>query len=249
MAMLPVLSIQDCISYPPYMTVVDKEIAKMERDPAWRWVLKRRREALGLSQEVLAANTGDLMKQSDVSRIENAHRHPIYDLTVAQLYAYITALEWTVDEFEEETGLRPMSGQPLVRVEPEDDKRRHVPVYDGVGAGPGFSFGEVIDTVSVPKHWKGNYCAFVVRGDSMSPTIQSGAVVVVKMGEPGKLGDTVLAYHPDHDLIIKKLVITTEEERKAVLASTNPDYADILICDGCEIKGVVKRIIPRPIDL
>ena len=247
--MLSVLSIQDSTLYAPFMTVVDKEIAKSERDPEWRWVLKRRREALGLSQEMLAANTGDLVKQSDVSRVENAHRHPIFDLTVAQLNAYIQALEWSMDEFEEETGLRPFNGQPLVRVEPEDDSRRRVSVYDGVGAGPGFSFGEVIDVVNIPKGWKGNYCAFVVRGDSMSPTIQSGAVVVVKMGEPGKLGDTVLAYHPDHELVIKKLVITTEKERKAVLASNNPNYADILICDGCEIKGVVKRIIPRPIDL
>lgn len=69
----------------------------------------------------------------------------------------------------------------------------------------------------------------------MEPDIPAGAEVVAKITYAVELGDTVVAYHPDYGMIVKKLAIETEKQRQAIFSSRNPDYAAILICNGCKV--------------
>jgi SOS-response transcriptional repressor LexA len=239
--------------YPLCMDALDKEAATAEVAPEWAIRLATRRNyELRISQEKLAARTGDLLSQADISRIETGKKHPVFELSDPELVAYIKSLGWSVLDFMRVTELDvPMYHEinPYARVSEEAQATRDIPLYDGVGAGPGFDFGEQIGVTPIPVEWTGDFRSFVVHGDSMAPEIFDGYTVVVKMGEPAQLGNLVLAYHPDHDLIIKRLVISTETQRSAILRSKNPDYGDILVCDGCAIKGVVRRIIPKAIDV
>lgn len=250
MSNLSVLSIQSELHYSYAVTVIDKELAKKDKYPEYVKVLSNRRKFdLDLSQEGLAARAGDLLKQVDVSRIETGLKHPVYDLSSAQLAAYIQALDWTVEEFESKTGLDVPIIRSFALVSPDTEQKRYIPVYDGVGAGPGFAYGDEVGLEEIPVNWMGDYRAFVVHGDSMAPDINDGDRIVVKIQGNANLGDIVVAFHPDHDLIVKRLIIETDKQARAIFASKNPNYGHILVCESCEIKGVVKRIIPKPIDL
>ncbi len=119
---------------------------------------------------------------------------------------------------------------------------RTIDVLDGVGAGPGYDDGRKVGEVEIPTEWSGLHAAYLVYGDSMAPDIRDGDTVIAKVTEAVELGDVVVVYHPDHGMIVKKLLISNEKERRAVFASRNPDYAKILCCDGCRIIGKVRRV-------
>lgn len=178
------------------MDALDKDLAKSETAPSWAIRLATRRNyELRISQEKLAAKTGDLLSQADISRIETGKKHPIFDLFEPQLVAYIRSLAWSVPDFMQETGLDvPMYHEinPHARVSEEVKTTREIPLYDGVGAGPGFEYGDQVGVTEIPVDWTGDFRSFIVHGDSMAPDIYDGWAVVVKMGEPAKLGNIVL---------------------------------------------------------
>lgn len=230
----------------PPKNIVEQELNGGTALAGWAKALFQRRMDLGRpSQERIAADAGDLLTQTDVSRLERGLLHPIDDLSVSQLNAYIGALKWTVDEFIKETGLSVpwygISASASVKDAPQIATRT-IDVLDGVGAGPGYDDGRKVGKIKIPATWKELHGAYLVHGDSMAPDIRDGDKVVVKITEAVELGDIVVVYHPDHGMIVKKLLISNEQERRAVFASRNPDYAKILCCDGCRIIGKVRRV-------
>lgn len=227
--------------------IVERELNGGTAQFDWALALtKRRKIDLGNpSQERIAAAAGDLITQTDVSRLERGLLHPTDDLSVSQLNAYISALQWTIDEFVKETGLMvPWYGKSGSAVAEQSPKTstRSIPLFDGVGAGPGFDDGDKIGEVEIPSSWSGVHAAYVVRGSSMAPDIPDGAEVIVKVTTQVELGDYVVAYHPEHGMIVKQLLISNERERQAIFSSRNPDYAKILICDQCRIIGKVRKV-------
>lgn len=249
--MLNLLDLPKRIDYPYCLGMSPKNIVEQELNggtalAGWAKALFQRRMDIGRpSQERIVAAAGDLLTQTDISRLERGLLHPTDDLSVSQLNAYILALRWTIDEFIKETGLSVpwygVSNSATAEKAPELATRT-IPLLDGVGAGPGYDDGRKIGDVEIPANWNGLHGAYLVHGDSMEPDIQDGASVVVKITEFVELGDIVVVYHPEHGMIVKKLLIANERERKAVFASKNPDYAKILFCDGCRIIGKVRRV-------
>lgn len=236
--------------YPWGMTpknIVERELNGGDAQKDWATALvKRRKIDLGNpSQERIAAAAGDLLTQTDVSRLERGLSHPIDDLSVSQLNAYLAALKWTVEEFIKETGLSvPWYGKSssAALIDAPEEAMREIPLFDGIGAGPGFEDANQVGIVMIPARWDGPHAAYIVRGNSMAPEIPDGAQVTVKLTEAVELGDLVAAYHPDHGTIVKRLLIANEKQRQAVFASRNPDYAKILFCDGCRIIGKVRKV-------
>ncbi|WP_264778930.1 helix-turn-helix domain-containing protein [Deinococcus aetherius] len=82
----------------------------MKDPPFWAQALKARREALGLSkgekvtQEDIAARTGDLISQRTVSHLENGSVD-LQGLAFGRVVALAKALNWTLPEFQRATGL------------------------------------------------------------------------------------------------------------------------------------------------
>ena len=236
--------------YPLVMTpkdVVERELNGGTAQTDWALALAKRRkiDLSGTSQERTAADAGDLLTQTDVSRLERGLLHPIDDLSVSQLNAYIGALRWTLDEFIKETGLSVPWYGFSASAALEDAPRiatRTIDVLDGVGAGPGYDDGRKVGEIEIPAVWTELHGAYLVHGDSMAPEIRDGDKVIAKITEAVELGDIVVVYHPEHGMIVKKLLISNERERRAVFASRNPDYAKILCCEGCRIIGKVRRV-------
>lgn len=112
---------------------------------------------------------------------------------------------------------------------------RYIPVYSHVGAGAGGEDGVILRYLELEPGELGD-AAYEVNGQSMEPDIPHGSTVVIQRGVY-ELGDIVVAWVPTEGMVVKRLVLSRPEHR-AVLASSNPDYAQ-LIDDDATIFGKV----------
>ena len=110
----------------------------------------------------------------------------------------------------------------------EPSKTTHafrIPVYGRVSAGiPITAVENIIDWEEIPTTWSGEYGALVVKGDSMSPRILDGDVVIVKLQDDADSGDIVVALIDGEDATIKKLI---KQEDGITLQPLNPLYAPL----------------------
>lgn len=72
--------------------------------PQWALVIAARRASLGITQEEVAARTGDVLNQKNVSDFEGGRVH-LADTTVPRAAALARALEWSLFELQEATGV------------------------------------------------------------------------------------------------------------------------------------------------
>ncbi len=72
--------------------------------PKWATVLRLRRVELRLSQEEVAERTGHLIAQRTISHLETGRTH-LTAFSYARVAALARALEWTLAEMQEGTGL------------------------------------------------------------------------------------------------------------------------------------------------
>jgi len=90
-----------------------------------------------------------------------------------------------------------------------------------------------------------------VNGDSMYPTLKDGQTLVILKTNDIKVGDIVIAFHPDYDLIVKRVAII--EGDRVFLKSDNREVKIVVTPEGVykeqgldtwipkkDIKGVVK---------
>lgn len=166
----------------------------------------------------------------------------------ATLAKVLDALEWSLEELNQETGLDIPTSQELrdeVQLDTEDLRggSRTVPVYDLLSAGPGGDGGTVIDAIDIPAEWVGPHAAYQVTGDSMSPDIPDGARVVVRVQDYASPGNEIVAWVPDHGMLVKKLERITPEG-DVMLTSYNPAHKPIWARD-VRIYGVVVEVRMR----
>lgn len=109
-----------------------------------------------------------------------------------------------------------------------------VNVYSVAGAGPAWDYSdeEPFCTIPVPENlaFKATF-AFLVKGDSMYPTIKDDAVVGIKTDEPFISNEIYAIRIPYEGVSIKRVLVDVENE-KYVIKSDNPDktkFADINI--------------------
>lgn len=82
--------------------MTDKIRSKREK-PEWARVCEHLRKDLGISQEDLAFKAN--LSQATISQIERGAQEPL-DLSARRLGQYLNALQLTLQEFEEKTGLK-----------------------------------------------------------------------------------------------------------------------------------------------
>lgn len=119
---------------------------------------------------------------------------------------------------------------------------RHIPVYDLLSAGPGSDGGTVIEVIDIPETWKGDHVGYEVSGDSMSPEIPNGSVVVVRQQDYASPGNEIVCWTPEHGMLVKYL--DRVQDGLYVLTSYNPDYKPIWTSE-IRIYGVVVEVRKR----
>lgn len=125
-----------------------------------------------------------------------------------------------------------------------------IPVYDGARAGnvPNFPKDAVVlEWLDVPMNLGGK-AGIIVHGDSMSPEINDGDIVIINPDLEIRSGDRVVVIFEDGNgsdgAVVK---IFKQQNDIVILSSLNPKYPPFAITPEVEIKycakvvGVIKR--------
>lgn len=120
--------------------------------------------------------------------------------------------------------------------------RRRIPVYDLVSAGPGSDGGTVVSYIDLEPELKGEHQAYRISGDSMSPQIEDGDVVVVEARNYASPDNTIVCWTPEEGMLCKRL--DRLDDGYYVLTSTNPGYRPIWTRE-IRIYGIVVQIRKR----
>ena len=133
--------------------------------------IRQRREALGMSQEELAARMGYRSKSS-ITKIEKG----INDIPQNKLEDFAAALETTTAwllGLEAETAI-PAGFEPLPQMV-------QVPLVGSIACGTPITAEQNIERyIGVPAGWHADF-ALTCHGDSMSPTIRDGDIVCIRL--------------------------------------------------------------------
>ena len=128
---------------------------------------------------------------------------------------------------------------------PPKEKMIQVPVYDSVSAGAGTEpNASPIDYITLPENMAKDCVIINVHGDSMEPTIQNGAAIMLKKGiEVGN--NEIGVFIVDDEAIVKRYKTS---EGRCYLYSDNPAYLprEIRKGDSIEACGKVIWIMNRP---
>ena len=133
--------------------------------------IRQRREALGMSQEELAARMGYRSKSS-ITKIEKG----INDIPQNKLEDFAAALETTTSwllGLEAETAI-PAGFEPLPQMV-------QVPLVGSIACGTPITAEQNIERyIGVPAGWHADF-ALTCHGDSMAPTIRDGDIVCIRL--------------------------------------------------------------------
>ena len=135
----------------------------------------------------------------------------------------------------------------LVGVEPsfimgwEDSTESiRIPVYGRVAAGiPLEAITDIIDYEEIPTTWKGDYIALKVKGDSMTPRITDGDVIIARKQDDAESGDVVVAMVDGQDATVKKLI---KNASGITLQPYNPIYEPMFFPDSSDVKIIGKVV-------
>lgn len=101
-------------------------------------------------------------------------------------------------------------------------KARRVPVYGRIAAGlPIEAVQDVDDWEEVPAEWSGDFLALRVQGDSMTPRICSGDVVIIRRQPTAEDGQLAACYVNGYDATLKRIQHAGDQ---IILAALNPAY-------------------------
>lgn len=121
------------------------------------------------------------------------------------------------------------------------EKGCRIPVLGQVVAGiPIEAIEEVLDWEEIPFRLAqtGEFFGLQVKGDSMSPRIEAGDVLIVKQQSDAESGDIVIAQVNGDNACVKKLL---KQDDGIVLQSFNPTYAPMYFSN--------KDIIEKPVQI
>lgn len=174
--------------------------------------IRERRKALRLSQTELAQRCGFVSKTS-ISKIESGERPVPRD----HIPALSAALGIPLAEFFHGTVPGPHPGPAAM-----------VPIFASVHAGdPTTALEDVIGYELVDGSAPDVY-ALRVKGDSMSPQIMEGDLLIVRKQSAADSGDIVIALLGD-EACVKKMTVTDEG---VLLLPINPAYSPIFLPGG-----------------
>lgn len=161
----------------------------------------------------------------------------------ATLERLLKALNWTLPQLNYATGLDIPIAPSASEVEPTQGvpgATRKAPLFDMLSAGAGTDGGTVIGEIDIQADWRGEFSGYVVSGDSMSPKIPDGSTVVIKCQDYAAPGNVIVAWVPEHGMVVKELRPSTREGLW-LLTSFNPAYPPIWT-EELRIYGVVHEV-------
>lgn len=126
-----------------------------------------------------------------------------------------------------------------------DDSEVRIPVLGQVRAGDCTTYAEedVIDTVeiSASKAKTGEFFGLKIKGDSMSPSLMDGDIVIVRKTPTADTGDIVIALVANQNGICKRLI---RKQDGITLKSINTEYGDFTYSND-EIKTLPVAVIGK----
>ena len=123
-----------------------------------------------------------------------------------------------------------------------------IPVYARVAAGiPLEAVEDIIDREEIPERWEqaGTYFGVRVKGDSMSPRIENGDVVIVRKQSDADDGDIVIALVNGNDAVCKRL---RKYADSIALVSNNAAYSPMYFTLA-DNQDIPVRIIGKVVEL
>lgn len=201
--------------------------------------IKQKREVLGITQEELAAKLGYKSK-STIAKIENGTN----DIVQSKVVEFAEVLNTTVAHL--------MGWDNNVGPTPNSTKTKKkditINVLGSVAAGmPIEAIEDIIDTEEISEEMAstGEFFGLKIKGDSMTPNICNGDVVIVRQQEYAENGDIVIATVNGTDATCKRL----RKYRDGIeLISSNPSY-ELFEFSNKEIIEKPVRIIGKVIEL
>ena len=131
----------------------------------------------------------------------------------------------------------------LVEEHSDAPHARRIPVYGNVIAGiPMEAIENIIDYEEIPEAWNGEYFALKVKGDSMTPIMRDGDVVISRRQPDAESGDIVIAQIDGHDATVKKLI---KNVHGITLQPFNPEYEPMFFNTGDQVTILGKVVESR----
>ena len=195
--------------------------------------IKKYRLSLGISQ-VSLADKAAISKQT-LYKYENGI---ITNIPTDKIEVIASALNTTPADLMGWTDDHAMPRTKAVRI----------PVLGRVAAGiPINAIEEILDWEEIPEKMarQGEFFGLQIKGDSMSPRIMNGDVVIVRKQDDADTGDIVIAIINGDDGCCKKLKKTGNE---IVLISLNPAYSPMVFTET-ESDTIPVRIIGKVVEL
>lgn len=193
--------------------------------------------------EIFASRLKYYLDKYDMSQADLARKLNVGTTTVSNWY---TALKTPrMDKVDAMCELFHCKRRDLMELPSEDEqfsKAIRIPVFGDVAAGnPIEAVENIRDYVDIPTDWVGDYRGFVVHGDSMSPRIQDGDILIVRRQDDANSGDIVVAMI-DEGATVKRLV---KHEDYVTLQPFNPSYDTMIFDGGLKIWGKVVELRAR----
>lgn len=120
-------------------------------------------------------------------------------------------------------------------------KARRIPVYGRIAAGlPIEAVQDIDDWEEVPAEWSGDFLALRVQGDSMTPRICSGDVVIIRRQPTAEDGQIAACYVNGYDATLKRIQHAGDQ---IILMANNPAFPpQIYPAKDVTILGVVVEL-------
>ena len=195
--------------------------------------IKRLREEKGLSQEALAKLTG-YTDRSSITKIEKGQ----VDLQQSKIELFAKALGTTSKDLVGWDDVETKSSKKGVTIN----------VLGRVAAGiPIEAIEDIIDTEEIAEEMAktGEFYGLQIHGDSMSPKMDEGDVVIVRKQEDAESGDIVIARINGDDATCKRLA---KYEHGIALISLNSKYEPMYFSNE-EIETKPVEIIGKVVEL
>lgn len=193
--------------------------------------IREKREAMGMTQEELAAKLG-YKNKSSIAKIETGAN----DIVQSKVIEFANVLHTTVSY---------LMGWDLT---PSSKKGVAINVLGRVAAGiPIEAIEDVIDTEEISEEMAkaGEFFGLQIHGDSMEPKFSDGDVVIVRKQNDAESDDIVIAMVNGDDATCKRL---KKYKDGIALISTNPTY-DPMYFSKEEIETKPVRILGRVVEL
>jgi SOS-response transcriptional repressor LexA len=228
--------------------------------PDWANAISARREALGKRQEDVSEATNEMISQSTMSDLERGKVQP-FKMETNRVFALLHFLEWTIEEFIENTGLElpfitKKKAEAIKAMQYLEVKQEGVnfKVYASVSAGSSDPEPIKGESVTIPTNKlkavgaNANFvrcyrvngdCLVSIEATKVNKNIADGDVVAIDMQRKPQVGDLVVAWWEEKKkMVVKRYKI---EREGIILYPARPGHPTVVLPheDMAQILGVV----------